>query len=189
MAALSSSARAADKRMKHSSHTRSTAKMTAIRKVAVIAVFFVFPAVAGVRSAVASIDNTATANGDYQGTPVSSPDATVNVPVAPAAPAMVVTKIAVPDTNVSAGTLVTYTYTVRNSGNTTLTNVSLNDVHNGQSTPPVPTNELLTADAGTLNDSTDATPNDGVWSVLAPGDEITLTATYTLNQADVDLNQ
>jgi large repetitive protein len=137
----------------------------------------------------ASIDNTATAIGDYEGTPVASPASTVNVPVAPAAPAMVVTKIAAPDSDVSAGTLVTYTYTVRNSGNTTLTNISLSDVHNGQGTAPVPGNEVLSDDVGTLNDSTDATPNDGVWSVLAPGDEVTLTATYTLIQADVDLNQ
>jgi hypothetical protein len=32
-------------------------------------------------------------------------------------------------------------------------------------------------------------PNDGIWSVLAPGDAITMTATYTVTQSDVDTLQ
>jgi large repetitive protein len=175
--------------MKHPTQSRSTANVTAIRPVAVTAALSVLLAVVGAPFAFASIDNTATANGFYGSTPVASPDATESVPVAPTAPSLVVTKIATPDSNVTAGTLVTYTYVVRNSGNVTLTNVALNDVHNGTGTPPVPNSETLTNDAGTPNDSSDATANDGVWSVLAPGDEITLSATYTLLQADVDQHQ
>ncbi len=115
--------------------------------------------------------------------------ATVSVSVTPAAPALVVTKIATPDTNVPAGTVVTYTYTVSNTGNQVLTNISLNDMHVGSGPAPVPGNEVMTTDAGTVNDSTDATANDGVWSTLAPGDVITLTATYTITQNDVDTKQ
>jgi len=40
-------------------------------------------------------------------------------------------------------------------------------------------------DAGTAGDSTDAAMN-GSWDVLAPGDVITFTGTYTVTQADVD---
>ena len=41
------------------------------------------------------------------------------------------------------------------------------------------------ADNGTIGDSTDTTI-DGIWEVLAPGDEISLTAQYIVTQADVD---
>jgi uncharacterized repeat protein (TIGR01451 family) len=145
--------------------------------------------VAGSEPAFATIDNDATATGFYNSQPVVSNTASVQVIVTPAAPALVVTKTATPDTDVSAGTLVTYTYTVQNSGNQVLTNISLNDVHSGSGPAPVPNNETLTTDAGTSNDSTDSTPNDGQWSTLAPGDVITLTATYTITQADVDTQQ
>ena len=70
-----------------------------------------------------------------------------------------------------------------------VTNIFLADAHIGSGPSPVPLNESLTTDAGTLNDSTDNTPNDGQWSTLAPGDEITLTATYIITQIDVDTKQ
>ena len=50
---------------------------------------------------------------------------------------------------------------------------------------PVPSNEALTTDNGAIGDSTDTTI-DGIWEVLAPGDEISLTAQYVVTQADVD---
>jgi large repetitive protein len=175
--------------MNHSRHTISTVWKTAARPAAVVLAFNVLVAVAGIRTASATIDNTATAAGDYNGDPVTSNTAAVSVDVSPAQPGLVVSKVASPNTNVPAGTVVTYTYTVRNSGNQTLTNVSLNDVHSGTGTAPVPGNEVLTLDAGTTNDSSDSAANDGIWSSLAPGDVITLTATYTVNQRDVDTQQ
>jgi large repetitive protein len=175
--------------MTHSRHSIGTVLTAATPRVAVILAFMVFCVVAGTNVAHATIDNTATAAGDYGGNPVASDPATVSVDVAPAQPALEVTKVASPDNNVAAGTTVTYTYTVRNSGNQTLTNVSLNDAHNGSGAAPVPLGEILTTDANTANDSIDAVPNDGVWTTLAPGDVITLFSTYTITQADVDTQQ
>jgi large repetitive protein len=167
-----------------SKHKKTTAQKVVVR----LALVFLIGA-AGAEHALATIDNTAIANGTYAGQPVASNPATVSVSVVPSAPALLVTKTATPDTNVPAGTVVTYTYTVQNSGNQVLTNISLNDVHSGSGPAPSPANETLTTDSGTANDSTDVTANDGLWSALAPGDVITLTATYTITQSDVDTQQ
>jgi uncharacterized repeat protein (TIGR01451 family) len=175
--------------MKHFRHTMSTVRKTAAPKVAVVLAFNVLVAVAGTAPAFATIDNTATAAGLYNGTPVQSNTVTVNVPVAPAAPSLLVTKVVSPSVNVPAGTTVTYTYTVRNSGNQVLTNVTLNDVHNGSGPAPIPRSEVLSTDAAPSNDSTDSAANNGVWTRLAPGDVITLTSTYVITQQDVDTRQ
>lgn len=175
--------------MNPSRHSMSTVRKTAVPKVAVILAFNVLVLAAGMTPACATIDNTATAAGVYNATPVQSNPVTVKVGVAPAAPALQVTKLATPSSNVPAGTTVTYIYKVRNSGNQVLTNVSLNDAHTGSGPAPVPGNEVLSTDAGTLNDSSDSAPNDGVWSKLAPGDVITLTSTYIITQQDVDTRQ
>lgn len=137
----------------------------------------------------ATIDNTASASGTYAAAPVVSPSSSVSVTVSPAAPAMLVTKTASPNTNLSAGQVITYTYTVKNTGNVSLKNISLNDVHNAIGAAPVPSSEIVTSDVPPLNDSTDVTASDGVWSNLAPGDTITFTATYTVQQSDVDTLQ
>jgi large repetitive protein len=175
--------------MNPSRHSISTALQAATRKGAAVLALSVLAAAAGSGSAFATIDNKATATGTYGGNPVQSNEANVSVDVAPAVPGLQVTKIATPNTNVPAGTLVTYTYTVKNSGNQTLANISLNDVHNGSGAAPLPGNETLTTDAGVPNDSNDTTANDGVWSTLAPGDVITLTSTYIVTQTDVDTKQ
>ena len=141
------------------------------------------------KPALAFIENTATATATYNGNPVVSNPVTATVTVDPGIPALVVEKTADDTTNVVAGQVVIYTYVVRNSGSQTLTNVSLNDAHNGAGLAPVPGSEILTTDAGLSNDSTDTAANDGVWSILAPGDAITMTATYTVMQADVDTLQ
>ena len=139
--------------------------------------------------ALATIDNTAIASGTYAAAPVTSPSSSVSVTVAAAAPSMLVTKTASPTTNLSAGQVITYTYTVKNTGNVSLKNIGLTDVHNAIGAAPVPTSEIITSDVPPLNDSTDATANDGVWSSLAPGDTVTFTATYTVKQSDVDTLQ
>jgi large repetitive protein len=180
---------AAGKSMTQNCYSISKVRRTAAPAAAVHLALFALVAVAVARPAFATIDNTASAAGTYNGNPVVSNTAAVSVTVTPAAPAIVVTKVATPDTNVPAGTVVTYTYTVTNTGNQTLTNINLTDVHGGSGSPPVPANETLSTDVGTANDSTDATANDGIWSVLAPGDVVTFTASYTITQADVDLNQ
>jgi large repetitive protein len=137
----------------------------------------------------ATIDNIATASGTYAAAPVVSPSSSVSVAVSPAAPSMLVTKAATPNTNLSAGQVVTYTYTVKNTGNVSIKNIALTDVHNAIGAAPVPGSEVVTGDVPPLNDSNDATAGNGVWSSLAPGDTITFTATYTVQQSDVDTLQ
>jgi hypothetical protein len=140
-------------------------------------------------AAFADIDNSAVAEGNYGGAPVLSNASTASVPVDNAVSGMAVTTTASDDTDVVAGQVITYTYVVTNTGSQTLTNVSLSESHNGSGSPPAPAAEFLSSDVGVSGDSTDATPSDGIWSVLAPGDSITMTATYTVTQSDVDTLQ
>ena len=68
--------------------------------------------------------------------------------------------------DVVVGEVVTYTYVVTNTGNVTLTAVSVSDVHSG---------------AGTLGAITPASV-----ASLAVGASVTFTADYTVTQADID---
>ncbi len=104
-------------------------------------------------------------------------------------PSLSMVKTASPSGSVAVGQTVTYTYKVTNTGNVPITNISVNDTHNGTGTFIGPANETLTTDAGTIGDSTDTTSNDGVWSVIGPGDTVTFTATYVVTQHDVDYLQ
>jgi large repetitive protein len=133
----------------------------------------------------AAITNTVTASGSYASTGYTATD-TVSVPVAPMNSSLQVSKTASPSTNVVAGQVVTYTYTVKNNGNVVIHNISLNDVHNAAAPAPIPGSETLSIDAPPTSDSTDVNPADGTWDTLAPGDTITFTATYTIKQSDVD---
>jgi uncharacterized repeat protein (TIGR01451 family) len=65
-----------------------------------------------------------------------------------------------------AGDVITYTYTVTNSGNVTITGVSVSDIHNA---------------AGTLGTITPASV-----ATLAPGANAVFQATYTVLQQDLD---
>ena len=68
--------------------------------------------------------------------------------------------------DVVVGEVITYTYVVENTGNVTLTSVSVSDVHSG---------------AGPLGAITPASV-----ASLAVGDSVTFTADYTVTQADID---
>lgn len=109
-------------------------------------------------------------------------------PVSNANPALSVVKTANLTTNVPAGQAVTYTYDVTNTGDVTLTNINLNDAHNGTGAAPVPGSEVLQNDVAPLANSTD-TGIDGIWETLAPGDTVRFTATYIVTQQDVDTLQ
>jgi hypothetical protein len=165
--------------MKQTRHSISVSARTATQKVAVHLAVYALAVVAGADFAFATIDNTATANGFYNGNPVVSDPVTVNVPVSPGVNSLQVTKVAAPDTNVAAGTTVTYTYTVTNSGVSTLTNVTLADTHKGVLNALTPTFASWVTNTG-------STITGNTINSFAPGDVATFTATYTITQSDLD---
>ena len=117
--------------------------------------------------------------------PTNCDTATATVEVA-SDPRLEMTKEADDDTLVVVGQVITYTYTVTNTGNVVIRNVAITDTHNAAGAAPTPAGETLFTDAGTTGDSIDNTPDDGNWDVLAPGDVIRFTGTYTVQQADID---
>ncbi len=105
------------------------------------------------------VDNTATVTGtDPNGTDVDATD-TASVPIT-AAPAVTLDKQAGTPSGNNAGDTIDYTFVVTNTGNVTLTGITVDD-------PLV----------GTVDCPT---------TTLAPTESTTCTATYTLTQADVD---
>jgi uncharacterized repeat protein (TIGR01451 family) len=104
-------------------------------------------------------------------------------------PALTIQKTANTAGPVSVGQVITYTYTVSNPSPITINNISISDVHNGLGLAPVPGSEILLTDAAPAGNSTDSTANNGTWSVLATGDSIRFTSTYTVTQGDIDFRQ
>ncbi|MEV0192848.1 hypothetical protein AB0I39_30495 [Kitasatospora purpeofusca] len=115
-----------------------------------------------------SVTNTAVANGTPPtGPPVASPPSNAVV-TAPPAPALTLVKSAEPQTVGATGASVAYSFVVTNTGNVTLTNVSVTDTaFSGSGPAPV-----VTCPAGAAS--------------LAPGASVTCTAPYTVVQADID---
>jgi uncharacterized repeat protein (TIGR01451 family) len=86
------------------------------------------------------------------------------------------------------GEVVTYTYTVKNTGNVPMTNIAISDTHPGVTFAPGDIkNEVIVTDGplapGTA--SADAS-NDGKWDTLQPGATIKFTWTHTVTQAEID---
>ncbi|MFD1859440.1 DUF7507 domain-containing protein [Aeromicrobium camelliae] len=114
-----------------------------------------------------SVDNVATASGQPPaGERVDDIDE-VSVPIE-AGPSIALVKTATLNAGAAskAGDTVTYTFEATNTGNVTLRDVSIADELEG------------------LSDLEYVWPGDE--SVLAPGESVTATATYTLTQADID---
>jgi uncharacterized repeat protein (TIGR01451 family) len=134
------------------------------------------------------IDNTATASATYAGNPVSGNGSAAVLVVQ--SPALSITKIATPDTNVTAGGIVTYRFRVTNTGNVTVTGISVSDSSNGLGAVVVASGEVIPpgGDVAPAGDSTDAAAN-GTWDSLAPGDSVEFTGTYAVQQADLDRRQ
>ena len=129
------------------------------------------------------IDNTATASATYNSAPVTANgSAAVLLTISPA---LTITKIPNTPGPVNVGNTIGYTYRVKNTGNVTVNNVTVGDVHNGFGIAPVPGSESLFNDAAPLSDSTDAAVN-GSWNSLAPGDTVQFTSSYVVVQADID---
>ena len=113
------------------------------------------------------ITNTAIAVGTPPGTttPIDSPPSSVTVPEAPH-PAITVIKSANRNAVTKAGDTITYSFLVTNTGNVTLSNVTVD--------------EQSFSGSGTL------TPVSCPATSLAPGGRLTCTASYTVTQADID---
>jgi len=116
------------------------------------------------------IANAATASAeDPSGTPLTSPESDTTTTIAPADPELDVDKTADLTTDngtagkADKGDVITYTITATNKGNVTLTDVSIADAMTGLSA-------ISPASVATL----------------APGDDATFTATYTVTQDDID---
>ena len=101
------------------------------------------------------------------------------------APSLSMVKVADSAGPFSVGDVITYTYTVTNNGNATIRDVVITDTHNGSNPAPTPSNETLSTDNAPAGDSTD-TAADASWDVLAPGDVLTFTGTYTVTATDAD---
>ncbi|MET0296459.1 MAG: AraC family transcriptional regulator [Microbacterium sp.] len=117
-----------------------------------------------------TVTNTATATGRTPaGTTATSPPSTATVTPAAPAPAVSVVKSGVVSGGAAgnAGDVIAYTFVVTNSGNTTLTGVTVSDPLPGLSTP------AFSAWPGTPGR-------------LTPGQSATATATYTIKQSDVN---
>jgi uncharacterized repeat protein (TIGR01451 family) len=139
---------------------------------------------AALTSADGDIDGTVTARGTYN--PGSGNITATDTGAAPVplnqVPSLTVSKIASADTNVPAGTVITYTYRVRNNGTVPITNVTLSDTHKGVV-------GALTPVFGSWITNTGSTNTGNTINTLAPGDEARFTATYTVTQTDVDTLQ
>jgi uncharacterized repeat protein (TIGR01451 family) len=156
---------------------------------ATVSVIAIAMAASAATVAYAQIVNEVTVTGSSPGgTNDVTGTATESVTVQPAAPAVTVAKSASDTTDVAAGDVVIYTYTITNSGNQTVSNISLADVQEGSGTQPTP---VLAAspltDNGTPGDSID-NGTDAIWDTLAPGDVVTFTASYTVTQSDITTN-
>jgi hypothetical protein len=81
------------------------------------------------------------------------------------------------------GDQIVYTYLVENTGNVTLSNVVVNDIHEGTALPTTPsrvvTNETLILN-GPSGPSTDGATN-GSWDTLTPGSRVRFRYTHTVN--------
>lgn len=144
-----------------------------------------------------AVENSATATG----TPVSGTLGTV-APSAveteiPANPKMTVAKSYVfspagQGPNADVGDTIVYTYTIVNTGNVTINNATVNDLHEGTAVPVASLSNGTLVTDGPLADapdnlpSTDVAATPGVWSVLRPGATVTFTYTHTVTQAEVD---
>ncbi len=112
------------------------------------------------------VTNSAQANGNApDGTAVNSPSATAVVLVSQT-PALGITKTVSPATVTAAGTTVTYTFTVTNTGNVTVHGIDID--------------ETAFSGTGVLS------PVTCLDTTLVPGASITCTATYEITQADVE---
>jgi uncharacterized repeat protein (TIGR01451 family) len=149
---------------------------------------------AGIPLAGTPVQNSATATGSpVTGTLAAVTPSTAKT-IIPANPKMSIAKSFVFTTDTGTltkadvGDVITYTYVVTNTGNVSITSLSINDIHEGVALSGQPANETLTSDGplapGTV--SSDSVANNAVYSTIRPGAVVTFTYVHTVTQAEVD---
>jgi uncharacterized repeat protein (TIGR01451 family) len=130
------------------------------------------------------LDNTATVAGTYDdGTgPVTVTGVDTRSIALDIQPSLLITKVADDTTDVVAGQLITYTYTVTNNGNVPITSITLSDTHKGVVGALTPAFQSFITNTGSTNAGNTIT-------LLQPGDVAVYTATYTVTQSDIDTLQ
>ena len=141
-----------------------------------------------------AVNNTATGSGIYAGNPVTSPGGSATTTIA-AGPLLTVSKVgALVETNgnttdgrAEVNDVITYTYTVANTGNVAITGIVINDTHELVLVPQASFTEGGLSD-GPLAPGTVSSDGgvDGSWDVLQPGATVTFTYVHTVTQAEVD---
>lgn len=127
------------------------------------------------------IDNTASVNASYNAAPIATSTGTASVPVDTTA-TFDLAKVADDATDRDVGDVVTYTYTITNTGNVPITAITLADVENGSGSLVGPTFSSFT----TANGSTNA---GNTITLFNPGAVAEYTSTYQVTQNDVDTLQ
>jgi uncharacterized repeat protein (TIGR01451 family) len=95
-------------------------------------------------------------------------------------PGLNIAKVADDTTNVTVGQVITYTYTVSNTGNVPLTGVTVADnITAGSGPDPTPVFSSWTTQAG-------STVTGNTLTLFNPGAVAVFTGTYTVTQSDVD---
>jgi uncharacterized repeat protein (TIGR01451 family) len=153
---------------------------------------------AGITVPANAVNNSATATGTpASGTLGVVPPgvATTTIPAGPVlsvAKAFALADVVAPGNTANradVGEIITYTYTVQNTGNVAISNVLINDTHEAVliAAGLIIGETLITeGPLGPGITSTDATANNGTWSLLQPGATIRFTYTHTVTQAEFD---
>ncbi len=124
-----------------------------------------------------NIKDTATAAGTSpSNTPVTATSSQVTVGVTQSS-SMFISKTANPTSVTAAGQTVTYTFSIHNTGNLTLTAVGVNDVPTAPAGGVTATCQSLINPSGTCS---------GATTTLLPDQTAVFTGGYTVSQADVD---
>ena len=133
------------------------------------------------------VSNTATSASSEH----TDEDSNVVVATIPATPSLVIVKAAVLNDEVVAdglaalGETISYTYTVTNSGNVALTNVGIQDTHEGVLLARAPAGETIVSE-GPVQGSAIGTADDGVIDQLEAGAVATFIYIHTVTQVEID---